>query len=102
MRIAKVRIMASIQRMSMRTRLHSFRSAAVLASIALLLSPGYSAVARPSPQAGELAFQVKDITIQADSTASSLPNGLVRVGNVVYFTAHDEATGRELWKSDGT
>ncbi|HJZ49512.1 MAG TPA: hypothetical protein VKE41_20180 [Roseiflexaceae bacterium] len=103
MRIAVARILASVLRISMRTGLHSFHSADLLASIAmLLLSPGYAAMARRSPEAVEPAFQVKDIATQADSTASASPSQLVQIGNVVYFAAYSESTGRELWKSDGT
>ena len=32
----------------------------------------------------------------------STPQHLTSVGGILYFTADDEASGRELWKSDGT
>lgn len=35
-------------------------------------------------------------------TNSSAPSDLVVIGSTVYFTAYNEAHGRELWKSDGT
>lgn len=45
--------------------------------------------------------RVADIAPNPPS-ASSSPDGLIRVGNAVFFEAGDFAAGRELWKSDGT
>ena len=42
--------------------------------------------------------QVADI---APGTASSGPDGLIRVGSRVFFSADDGSSGRELWASDG-
>jgi ELWxxDGT repeat protein len=38
----------------------------------------------------------------AADAPSSNPAGLVRVGDVVFFQAHDGSHGKELWKSNGT
>ena len=32
----------------------------------------------------------------------SAPGNLVGVGDMLYFSATDRSTGRELWRSDGT
>ena len=34
--------------------------------------------------------------------AVSSPRYLTNIGGTLYFSAHDGASGRELWKSDGT
>lgn len=44
-------------------------------------------------------YRVKDIR---PGPRSSQPTELLRVGDVVYFTAETDEHGRELWKSDGT
>jgi ELWxxDGT repeat protein len=44
--------------------------------------------------------QVKDI--YAGSPGSSYPREMLAVGNVIYFSANDDAHGAELWRSDGT
>jgi ELWxxDGT repeat protein len=46
-----------------------------------------------------MAGLLKDIVT---SNGVGPPRELVRLGNVVYFTAYDEAHGVELWQSDGT
>ena len=46
------------------------------------------------------ASLVRDINVQNGSPGSG-PQGLTRLGNVVFFQAED-AHGWELWKSDGT
>ena len=52
-----------------------------------------------APGWGQLPTRVKDIVAGA---GGSNPELLTAVGNTLYFTATDEANGRELWKSDGT
>ncbi|MDB5272005.1 MAG: hypothetical protein JWO58_372 [Chitinophagaceae bacterium] len=50
-------------------------------------------------------FLIKDINatvISGDTTASSDPFDLVKVGTSFYFSANDGAIGKEVWKSDGT
>ncbi len=44
---------------------------------------------------------VKDINLTS-SPVGSMPGGLASVGNVTFFFAADQATGNELWKTDGT
>jgi ELWxxDGT repeat protein len=34
--------------------------------------------------------------------ASSGPAGITAVGSTLYFSAYDDVSGQELWKSDGT
>lgn len=48
---------------------------------------------------------VKDINPNVDGAGVGLgssPDDLTAVGNLLYFTATDGASGRELWRSDGT
>ena len=48
---------------------------------------------------------VKDIFPGSDTSGtaySSSPQDLTNVGGTLFFTAEDEAIGRELWTSDGT
>jgi ELWxxDGT repeat protein len=42
---------------------------------------------------------IKDIF---PGTRASLPQMLTAVGDVLFFSAEDNVSGRELWKSDGT
>ncbi len=49
--------------------------------------------------------QVRDIFTGTNSIGlsnDSIPADLTAVGSVVYFSAEDGTTGRELWRSDGT
>jgi ELWxxDGT repeat protein len=50
----------------------------------------------------EGTVMVKDINPSTTAVNSSNPNALTAVGNLLYFNAYTEATGQELWKSDGT
>src|SRR5204862_2668594 len=53
--------------------------------------------------AGAQPYLVRDInTSGSDSRSSSGPNGIVAIGSTLYFSAWNAATGRELWRSDGT
>ena len=50
--------------------------------------------------AADMMF-VKDINTLAE-TVGGTPSEFVQVGTTMYFTASGSATGRELWKTDGT
>ena len=53
--------------------------------------------------AGAQPYLVRDInTSGSDSRSSSGPNEIVAIGSTLYFSAWNAATGRELWRSDGT
>lgn len=43
-----------------------------------------------------------DSTPEVPKTLGSNPANFIAVGNTLYFTADDDITGTELWKSDGT
>lgn len=49
-------------------------------------------------QPGGAASVVREI----NPGSHSYPDWLTRIGNLLYFTADDGTTGRELWRSDGT
>jgi ELWxxDGT repeat protein len=55
-------------------------------------------VALPGSAAAASMAMVKDI----NPTGESMPVYLATAGDVVYFSATDGVTGRELWRSDGT
>lgn len=42
------------------------------------------------------------IAIDIDAATAAEPRDFVQVGDVAYFTAQNAASGRELWKTDGT
>lgn len=48
------------------------------------------------------AFLVKDGDPRVSGTRGSDPSGFVRSGRYAYFSATTPATGRELWRTDGT
>ena len=74
----------------------SWRSSTALIAIMLALT-----IAVPARAAGPAAL-VKDITAAPIRASTQSPKDLVAIGNVIYFTADDGSTGRELWRSDGT
>jgi ELWxxDGT repeat protein len=48
-------------------------------------------------------IMVKDIRVgNGDSFVETLPSNFVAIDNSLYFVADDGASGKELWKSDGT
>jgi len=55
------------------------------------------------PLAAQTPYLVKDInTIYSNSTKGSSPAEFAAFGNKVFFAATTEATGTELWSTDGT
>lgn len=58
-----------------------------------VLCPAMVAALQPS-----LVADINDV----GAAASSSPDGFVTMGNQVLFTASDLASGRELWRTDGT
>lgn len=48
------------------------------------------------------AYRVKDIDPRISGTLSSNPTSFVKSGRAVFFSAFTPATGRELWRTDGT
>lgn len=56
---------------------------------------------RPS-RATALGFQALESRIALSANLPTFPDGFVTVGNVAYFSAYDDAHGRELWRTDGT
>lgn len=66
------------------------------------LLAGLATVAPCAPAASQApAFLVKDIN-PVISPQASFPADLTDVDGTLYFTASTVATGRELWRSDGT
>ena len=64
---------------------------------------GYELWSSDGTAAGTI--QVRDIFTGTNSQGlsnDSIPADLTAIGSVVYFSAEDGTTGRELWKSDGT
>jgi trimeric autotransporter adhesin len=53
----------------------------------------------PAAAAGPVPYMVKNIR---PGDSSGAPNALAAVGSLLYFAANDGATGKELWRSDGT
>ena len=49
-----------------------------------------------------LPFLVKDINDTAEFGTSSYPIHLTAFDDTLLFSAYDQSSGRELWKSDGT
>ena len=49
--------------------------------------------------AGTPVHLLKDIV---PGPTGSKPGEITRVGDLLYFGAHDGTSGRELWRSDGT
>ena len=47
-------------------------------------------------------YLVKDIRAGGGTSGSGAPTGLTMMGGVLYFSASEATTGRELWRSDGT
>jgi ELWxxDGT repeat protein len=77
------------------TRQSAARSGAVVAVTAL----GLSGLAAAPAQAASDPLIVADIVPGADS---SWPGEKVAIGSTLFFTAHTEDHGVELWKSNGT
>lgn len=48
------------------------------------------------------AFRIDDLLTLLPANISSYPTDFATAGGVTYFAANTSATGRELWKSDGT
>lgn len=78
--------------MKSRIRAHSFWLAS--ASAALV-----AAASAPRSEA-QPAYRVEDI--RPLSGHGSAPRDFMRVGDAVFFAAQDEASGTELWRTDGT
>lgn len=55
-----------------------------------------------SQAAAQVPFLVKDIKAGAGDGVDSTIQGRIVIGGTVFFRGDDGATGRELWKSDGT
>jgi ELWxxDGT repeat protein len=70
------------------------RLRSLLAALSFLLASALGA-------AGLTPRLVKDINSLSQS-ADSLPDGYVTVGSIVFFSADDGETGKELWRTDGT
>lgn len=49
-----------------------------------------------------LLLAAADLAVAADSSAPGNPSNLVRLGGHWYLSAHHEAVGQELWRTDGT
>ncbi|RKI63409.1 hypothetical protein D7X55_20165 [Corallococcus sp. AB049A] len=71
-------------------------SAVGLASAALDAEPAVSGTSRPC---GPSARPVGDVRRGAEGSA---PEGLVEAGGLVFFSADDGVSGRELWVTDGS
>jgi len=50
----------------------------------------------------QIIADINQIPNATSGTESSSPQSLVAAGSVLYFSANDGDTGRELWRSDGT
>jgi ELWxxDGT repeat protein len=66
--------------------------ALLLSALALLTSPAF----------GQPAVLVKDINTAVLTDTHLSPTQGVVANGILYFTGGDEASGRELWRSDGT
>src|SRR4051812_13608992 len=73
----------------------------VSSTLALALILAGVCFGAPARAAGS-AYLVKDINTAPDPQATSQPQDLVTINQVVYFSAEDASNGRELWRSDGT
>jgi len=45
---------------------------------------------------------VKNIAVDGQTVANSVPGDFYKAGKIVYFTAYSVANGRELWRTEGT
>ncbi len=70
-------------------------AAVIVTSVILAVTPAASARA-------ETVERVKDINPQYVPGAATNPRHLAELGGVVLFSVHDDASGSELWRSDGT
>src|SRR6185436_11913009 len=79
-------------------------SGVVLWSVALLAqAPEASSPVGPLETTAAPAHLIKDINATPDvHNRGSGILGLIRAGNLVYFTASTQTTGVEIWRTDGT
>ena len=73
----------------------------LLALFGLARGVAGSAANTQAPSVGPAAFLVKDLTATGENPAST-PIEFVEMNSIYYFLATTAATGKELWRTNGT